>query len=120
MGRILICQLQNKKKPEEEEQETETSNDELNSNLNVNNDVDKKTKKNYDYLFAGDVDINETNFPDDEFREYIRTEIDRDGNGKLDKKELSKSELLIGHREGDSLVGTSEIKNLKGIEFFMP
>ena len=38
---------------------------------------------------AADITINATNFPDDNFRAYVREEIDKDGNNKLSASEIS-------------------------------
>jgi len=61
------------------------------------------------FVVKGDVEINETNFPDDNFRTYVKENIDLDGNGKLSEAERNITKLDI-----DSY----EIKDIKGIEFF--
>lgn len=40
---------------------------------------------------AEEVIINETNFPDEVFRNYIKTNIDSDGNGILSNNEIQKT-----------------------------
>ena len=55
------------------------------------------------------VEINNTNFPDAGFREYIRDEIDRNGDGTLSDAEINRVKKIDF---GD------EAKNLKGIEIF--
>ena len=59
---------------------------------------------------AGSVDINETNFPDANFRSYVQTEFDKDGDKKLSSAEIAAVKEIIASLRG--------IKNLKGIEFF--
>lgn len=61
--------------------------------------------------FAADgVKIDEKNFPDDIFREYVSEEFDLDGNGELSKNEIAKAERIH--------VRNNVIKSLKGIEYF--
>lgn len=59
---------------------------------------------------AGDVEINEANFPDANFRSYVQTEFDKDGDNKLSSAEIAAVKEIIASLRG--------IKNLKGIEFF--
>mgnify|MGYP004513974307 CR=1 FL=1 len=59
---------------------------------------------------AGSVEINETNFPDANFRSYVQTEFDKDGDKKLSSAEIAAVKEIIASLRG--------IKNLKGIEFF--
>ena len=59
---------------------------------------------------AGSVDINEANFPDANFRSYVQTEFDKDGDKKLSSAEIAAVKEIIASTKG--------IKNLKGIEFF--
>ena len=54
--------------------------------------------------------INETNFPDDIFREYVREEIDWNGNGILNDDEIAGTTNIF-------LMGKG-ISSLKGIEYF--
>ena len=61
-------------------------------------------------LAAGDVEINEANFPDANFRSYVQTEFDKDGDNKLSSAEIAAVKEIIASLRG--------IKNLKGIEFF--
>ena len=61
-------------------------------------------------LAAGSVDINEANFPDANFRSYVQTEFDKDGDKKLSSAEIAAVKEIIASLRG--------IKNLKGIEFF--
>ena len=58
----------------------------------------------------GDIDINETNFPDPNFREYMKDEWDIDNDNKINKS-LADNLSYIS-------VSNREIKSLKGIEFF--
>ena len=59
---------------------------------------------------AGFVEINEANFPDANFRSYVQTEFDKDGDKKLSSAEIAAVKEIIASLRG--------IKNLKGIEFF--
>ena len=62
----------------------------------------------------GDVAIDETNFPDAIFRQYVLDKIDGDGDGKLSSVE---SEGVIGIYVS-SIQGMDEISSLKGVEYF--
>ena len=59
---------------------------------------------------AGSVEINETNFPDANFRGFVQNEFDTDKNNKLSSEEIAAVKEIIASTKG--------IKNLKGIEFF--
>ncbi len=66
-------------------------------------------------MATDDIAINETNFPDENFRRYVSEEIDANGNNVLSESEiLSTTEMNISRKwsYGD------DIENLKGIEFF--
>lgn len=55
--------------------------------------------------------INETNFPDTAFREYVSKQYDKDGNGSLSETEITKITILnIKNNQG--------IKDLTGVEYF--
>ena len=57
-----------------------------------------------------DVPVDQTNFPDDSFREYVK-QFDTDKDGKLRKRELiAVTEIMIDE---------SDVETLKGIEFFV-
>ncbi|MCR0246257.1 MAG: leucine-rich repeat domain-containing protein [Clostridium sp.] len=60
---------------------------------------------------SGDININETNFPDKEFRDWIKTHIIGADNDVLTPDEISNITRIDVSNE-------SEIKNLKGIEHF--
>ncbi len=55
------------------------------------------------------IEINEQNFPDENFRKYIQWNIDN-GNGKLSTREIANATELRFSARG--------VKSLKGIEFF--
>ena len=60
---------------------------------------------------AADVEINETNFPDDNFRAFVKDEdIDTDEDGYLSKAEIKAVQELY--------IFDEDIANLKGIEYF--
>lgn len=61
-------------------------------------------------LADGDVAINEANFPDENFREYIKNEFDKDNDESLSADE-------IGAVQDISVTGQS-ITSIKGIEHF--
>ena len=57
-----------------------------------------------------DVAINETNFPDATFREYIMQQFDADGNGSLSTEEIASATYIY--------VDDMDISSLKGVEYF--
>ena len=59
---------------------------------------------------SGDVEINNTNFPDDVFRQYVSENCDRDGNGVLSQGEIEAVYNID--------VPEKNIADLKGIEYF--
>ena len=61
------------------------------------------------YAAGGDVEINETNFPDEVFRKYVKS-CDSNKDNKLSPDEIKK--------ETDCILRDQGIKNLKGIEYF--
>ncbi|BFT66643.1 hypothetical protein GAI15033_12190 [Parvimonas parva] len=58
----------------------------------------------------GNVEINETNFENEEFRNYVSREFDKDQNGYLSQDELDEAKRI-------DIYGTS-VSSLKGIEHF--
>ena len=64
------------------------------------------------------VEINETNFPDANFREYVKSSFDKDGDGVLSAKEIA-AVTKIGLR-GDGVYNskTIDVSDLSGIEYF--
>lgn len=59
---------------------------------------------------AADVEINEMNFPDQIFRNYVVSEFDKDNNGTLSEEEMANVTFIP--------VSRKEITSLKGIEYF--
>ncbi|MBQ6281319.1 MAG: S-layer homology domain-containing protein [Oscillospiraceae bacterium] len=59
---------------------------------------------------AGDVAINETNFPDANFRRYVSEKLDQNGDGVLNQAEISDVTVIRCFVCG--------IASLKGIEYF--
>lgn len=57
------------------------------------------------------IAVDETHFPDEEFRNYLSKEKDLDKDGVLSKDEISKIEEI-------NVEGNEAIKSLQGIEFF--
>ncbi len=63
----------------------------------------------------GSVKINEANFPDKIFRDYVKSSFDTDSNGELSAEELNKVQKInISLKPG----AEQKVKNLKGVEFF--
>ena len=60
---------------------------------------------------AGDVEINETNFPDEKFRGFVG-EYDKNKDNKLSEEEIKNVKTINIQRYDDSA------KDMKGIEFF--
>ncbi|MBO4460971.1 MAG: S-layer homology domain-containing protein [Clostridiales bacterium] len=58
----------------------------------------------------GKVAVNEKNFPDQAFRTYVSSQLDKDGDGYLSEDEIKKSDNIV--------VNDKNIQSLKGIEFF--
>ena len=61
-------------------------------------------------LADGDVAINETTFPDENFREYVKTEFDKDNNNSLSADEIAAVKEIS--------VEGKPITSFKGIEYF--
>jgi len=55
------------------------------------------------------IEINEENFPDEIFREYVKENFDTDGNGALSAEEINTISIDVSDRG---------ISDLKGIEYF--
>ena len=64
-------------------------------------------------VWAGQgVAINETNFPDKNFRDYVSEEFDKDNDGKLSDREIAGATFIGVYNYGTTLT------DLKGIEYF--
>lgn len=59
----------------------------------------------------GEVSINVKNFPDSAFREYVKSELDTDKNDVLSVAELEAATSIF-------ITGNTQIKSVKGIEYF--
>ena len=59
---------------------------------------------------AGDVNINETNFPDTNFRQYVKDEFDKDGNEVLSADEIAAADTIF--------VTWKPITSIEGIAYF--
>ena len=59
---------------------------------------------------AGDVDINETNFPDANFRQYVKEKFDKNSNNSLSADEIAEAKEIS--------VEGKPITSFKGIEYF--
>ena len=62
------------------------------------------------YKNPNDVEINEINFPDDNFRKYVENKCDTDGNKALSQGEIDAVDVID--------VSMKKIADLKGIEYF--
>ena len=63
---------------------------------------------------AGDVDINETNFPDANFRQYVKDEFDKDKSDTLSADEIAAvKDIRPTHRDISSLTGVEHFTNLE-------
>ena len=63
---------------------------------------------------TGDVKINATNFPDKNFRKYIKENLDKNSNGVLSKKEIkSVTELYVTHSNISDMTGVNKFYNLE-------
>ena len=62
-----------------------------------------------------DIELNEKNFPDEQFREYIRAYYDTDKNGWLSPAEC---DYVIEIKVAGTIDGYTNISSLKGIEYF--
>ena len=68
-----------------------------------------------DAFAAGEVAIDETNFPDEVFRTYVADNCDTDSNGLLSVEEISAvTSITISTSEVSETRG--ELSDLKGIE----
>ena len=63
------------------------------------------------------VEINETNFPDANFREFIKENFDTDGDGVLSAEEIAAVTSIILSEDGMHGI-TTVVSDLKGIEYF--
>ena len=59
---------------------------------------------------AGDVNISETNFPDTNFRQYVKDEFDKDGNEVLSADEIAAADTIF--------VTGKPITSIEGIAYF--
>ena len=69
-------------------------------------------------LAAGDVAINDTNFPDANFQKYIKDVLDTNKDGSLSEAEIAKVTELTFEYPDSPGVKMSNIASLKGIEYF--
>ena len=66
---------------------------------------------------TGDVAINDTNFPDEKFREYVKTEFDEDNNNSLSADEIAKAKDIHPADMGiSSLAGVEHFTNLEKLD----
>lgn len=66
------------------------------------------------------VEINETNFPDPIFRQYVADNFDTDKDGVLSPQEILQIQYIdVSYREdSSSKFSYKDIKSVEGIEFF--
>ena len=68
-------------------------------------------------LAADDVAINDTNFPDEKFREYVKTEFDEDNNNSLSADEIAKAkDIHLAGKGISSLAGVEHFTNLEELD----
>lgn len=68
-------------------------------------------------LAADDVAINDTNFPDGKFREYVKTEFDEDNNNSLSADEIAKAkDIHLAGKGISSLAGVEHFTNLEELD----
>lgn len=66
----------------------------------------------------GSVEINEENFPDPIFRQYIKETLDKDNNGVLDSDELDYTYVLdLQNKNISSFKGIEYFSNLESLQF---
>ena len=66
-------------------------------------------------LADGDVAINEANFPDENFRQYVKTEFDKDNNDILSAEEIAAVKEI--HVEGKPITSIEGIEHFTALEF---
>ena len=64
---------------------------------------------------AEEVEIDVINFPDPNFRGYVSSVFDTDGNGWLSEEEIAEAESI--DLRPDEMVGIGSITSLKGVEY---
>ena len=95
----------------EEIPESDFSEDEKDQDLDsLIEEMEETADEEYTALAEGDEISIEASFPDEVFRDYVRNEIDTDGNGSLSETEIS----AVAEIELNSL----EISDLSGIKRF--
>ncbi len=77
---------------------------------NVGIEIEKKE------IYNNKIEINDSNFKDENFRNYILERIDLDQDGYLSEKELSIENMRIDSKEIFSLEGIEYFKNLKYLD----
>lgn len=68
-----------------------------------------------------DVKISKTNFPDKNFREFVKRKFDKNKDNKLSAKEIkavTKISICSDYEQGDLFYIVGKIKSIKGIRFF--
>lgn len=78
-------------------------------------DLDCRLSGTISFVYQEEVGlpINEENFPDTVFRQYISENFDTDGNGTLSEEEISEIKVVNVQN-----LSEGKIKTLKGIEYF--
>lgn len=66
-------------------------------------------------LADGNVAINETNFPDENFRQYVKTEFDKDNDDSLSAEEIAAAKDI--HVEGKPITSIEGIEHFTALEF---
>lgn len=68
-------------------------------------------------VFAGEVSVDKSHFPDDNFRKYVSEKLDKDKNGVLSDSEIScVEEINVTNKKISSLQGIDIFSNLKKLK----
>ncbi|MCI8464392.1 MAG: hypothetical protein HFI63_00800 [Lachnospiraceae bacterium] len=94
----------------EEEQTSEAAATEVSTSFPEETEVEVSVEEYAAAPKAGDVAIDSTNFPDENFRKYVQNRIDKNKDNVLSQAEIDSCANIF--------VSFLEIKSLKGIELF--
>ncbi len=96
--------------------ETDSSTSEINEST-ISSTTDTTTETNSsEAQDENSVEINETNFPDEHFRQWLAENIDQEKDGVLSHELTDTKELIINEEEIKSLEGITFFKNLEKLD----
>ncbi|EPH99578.1 N-acetylmuramoyl-L-alanine amidase [Enterococcus faecalis 13-SD-W-01] len=96
--------------------ETDSSTSEINEST-ISSTTDTTTETNSsEAQDENSVEINETNFPDEHFRQWLAENIDQEKDGVLSHELTDTKELIINEEEIESLEGITFFKNLEKLD----